>query len=146
MEKQTTDKRLNLAWHRLLTPFIFELAEVPYTVLASASGAKMSTLMEKNLRKKRVHLQHAIKRQGNDRSSATLTAKPGFSLVATGHKSQGATGCNSQVAICRSFVPAQHQSLGSSGLLVRGRCGGLAQSGVMSRLSDESARHQALVC
>ncbi|ELR18367.1 uncharacterized protein ACA1_136780 [Acanthamoeba castellanii str. Neff] len=77
MEKRTTDERLNLAWHRLPTPFVFELAEVPYTVLASASGAEMSTLVEKNLKRKRVHLQRAIERQGNDGSSTAVESSCG---------------------------------------------------------------------
>jgi hypothetical protein len=77
MEKRTTDEQLNLAWHRLPTPFIFKLAKVPYTVLALASGAEMSTLVEKNLKRKRVHLQRAIKRQGNDGSSTAVESSCG---------------------------------------------------------------------
>ncbi|ELR20391.1 uncharacterized protein ACA1_338910 [Acanthamoeba castellanii str. Neff] len=81
MEKRTTDERLNLAWHRLPTPFVFELAEVPYTVLASASGAEMSTLVEKNLKRKRVHLQRAIERQGNDGSSTAVESSCGSQVI-----------------------------------------------------------------
>jgi hypothetical protein len=62
MEKRTTDERLNLAWHRLPTPLVFELAEVPYTLLVSASSAEMSTLVKKNLKRKRARLQRTLER------------------------------------------------------------------------------------
>ncbi|ELR23719.1 uncharacterized protein ACA1_073640, partial [Acanthamoeba castellanii str. Neff] len=78
-EKRTTDERLNLAWHRLPTPFIFKLAEVPYTTLASASGANMTALVEKNLQRKRIQLQRTVERQGDDGSSTE--AKSGSSQV-----------------------------------------------------------------
>jgi hypothetical protein len=63
MEKRTTEERLDLAWHRLPTPLVFELAEVPYTLLVSASGAEMSALVEKNLKRKRARLQRTLERR-----------------------------------------------------------------------------------
>jgi hypothetical protein len=72
--KESAEERLAVRWHSLPTPYLFELADVPYTFLAEASSAETIALVERNLKKKRVHLrQHQERRVG---SGGTASAPP----------------------------------------------------------------------
>ncbi len=54
--KELADERLAVRWHSLPTPYLFELANVPYMLLAQVSSADTIALVERNLKKKRVQL------------------------------------------------------------------------------------------
>jgi len=62
--KQSGEERLAVGWHSLPTPYLFEMADVPYTFLAQMSGAETIDLVERNLKKKRVQLQRNQERRG----------------------------------------------------------------------------------
>ncbi len=65
--KNSAEERLTVAWHTLPTPLLFELADVPYPLLAQASGADVSALVEKNLKNKRAAQLRRVheRRQGD---------------------------------------------------------------------------------
>jgi hypothetical protein len=72
--KESAEERLAVRWHSLPTPYLFELADVPYTLLAQASGAETIALVERNLKKKRVQLRRNQERRGG--GGGTAPASP----------------------------------------------------------------------
>ncbi len=68
--KESAEERLAVRWHSLPTPYLFELADVPYTLLAQASGANIVALVERNLKKKRVQLRWNQERRGGGGGTA----------------------------------------------------------------------------
>ncbi len=52
-QQSTRRREAHWAWHTLPTPLLFELADMPYPLLAQVSGADVSTLVEKELKCKR---------------------------------------------------------------------------------------------
>lgn len=68
--KESADERLAVRWHSLPTPYLFELADVPYALLAQASGADTIALVERNLKKKRVQLRRNQERRGGGGGTA----------------------------------------------------------------------------
>jgi hypothetical protein len=62
--KELAEERLAVRWHSLPTLYLFELADVPYALLAQASGAETIALVERNLKKKRVQLRRNQERRG----------------------------------------------------------------------------------
>jgi hypothetical protein len=68
--KESADERLAVRWHSLPTPYLFELADVPYTLLAQASSADTIALVERNLKKKRVQLRRNQERRGGGGGTA----------------------------------------------------------------------------